>query len=96
MSKQSANVASDNFLQGVTAVSSNLVWTVGFAYSNLGSVQTLIERWNGSKWSIVSSPDPSSTFNDLQGVARVPGSNKIWAVGTSDTNPGKTLTEFFC
>lgn len=93
---KSPNVASNNFLQGVTAVSTNLVWAVGFSFGNLGSVQTLIERWNGSKWSIVSSPDPSSTFNDLHGVAHVLNSTKTWAVGTSDTNPGKTLTEFFC
>lgn len=93
---KSANVASDNFLQGVTAVSSKLVWAVGFSFGNLGGVKTLIERWNGSKWRIVSSPDPSSMFNDLQGVAHIPGSNQVWAVGYSGTNPGKTLAEFFC
>lgn len=93
---KSANVGSNNFLQGVTAVSSKLVWAVGFAYGNVGGVQTLIEQWNGSRWRIVSSPDPSSMFNDLQGVAHVPGSSQVWAVGYSGTNPGKTLVEFFC
>ena len=93
---KSPNATSYNFLQGVTAVSSKLVWAVGYSFSNLGSVQTLIEQWNGSTWSIVSSPNPSSTLNILYGVAHVLHSNKIWAVGTSGGNPGKTLTEFYC
>ena len=93
---KSPNVTSYNFLQGVTAVSSRLVWAVGYSFSNLGSVQTLIEQWNGSTWSIVSSPNPSSTLNILYSVAHGLHSNKVWAVGTSGGNPGKTLTEFYC
>jgi hypothetical protein len=42
----------------------------------------LIEHWNGSSWSIVSSPNVG-TFNDLEGVARVPGTIQVWTVGTT-------------
>lgn len=93
---KSADAARDNFLQGVTAISSKVVWAVGFSFGNSGSAQTLIERWNGSAWSIVKSPDPSSMFNSLQGVAYVPSSNQVWAVGDSGISPSKTLVEFFC
>jgi hypothetical protein len=37
--------------------------------------QTLIEKWNGSTWSLVSSPNRSSTQdNDLDGVSCVSSS----------------------
>ena len=46
----SPNVGTDiNLLLGVTAVSANDVWAVG-AYS---PDQTLIERWNGTEWTVV-------------------------------------------
>jgi len=95
---KSPNVkALNNSLSAVTATSAHDIWAVGSAFNPSGNTaQTLIEHFNGSQWSIVASPDPSSTFNDLQGVAHVPSSNNTWAVGTSDSNPGKTLTEFFC
>src|SRR3954466_3149445 len=40
----------DNYLRGVTAVSANDIWAVGFYYN--GSVQrTLTEHWDGTNWS---------------------------------------------
>src|SRR2546423_7957784 len=46
-----------NVLLGVTAVSANDVWAVGiFALTGSGIVQTLIEHWDGTSWSVVSSP----------------------------------------
>src|SRR5207248_7564803 len=69
-----------NYLQGVAAVSSKNVWAVGFYMSsNGGWRQPLIEHWNGTAWSIVPIPNPSSDSR-LYGVAAV-SSNDIWAVG---------------
>src|SRR6185436_18108734 len=42
--------------------------------------QTLVERWNGTAWSVVPSPNPGTSSNELYGVAAV-SANDVWAVG---------------
>jgi hypothetical protein len=63
--------------------SSTEVWAVGYAadFASLKST-TLIERWNGSKWRIVPSPNPggSNQPNELFAIDAV-ASNDVWAVG---------------
>src|SRR2546426_6870008 len=70
-------------LEDAAAVSPTEVWSVGYAedFASLKST-TLIERWNGSAWRIVRSPNPggSNLPNTLSSVA-VAASNDIWAVG---------------
>lgn len=68
-------------LYSVSAVSSNDVWAVGLnhAVSTHRTEQSLIEHWNGSAWSIVTSPDPGKD-NDLQSVTAL-SANDAWAVG---------------
>jgi hypothetical protein len=81
--------AADNILLAVAAVSTNDVWAVGsFVVQGFGPSQTLIEHWNGTSWSVVSSPGSG----DLKGVAIV-SANDIWAVGDSSTIPFQTLIE---
>ena len=46
------------------AISANDVWVVGWTGGKSGPV-TLIEHWDGSTWSVVPSPNPSSTSNLL-------------------------------
>ncbi|HJT57009.1 MAG TPA: hypothetical protein VJ761_10970 [Ktedonobacteraceae bacterium] len=82
-------------LDGVAAISANDVWAVGFlTLPNPGGTQTLIQHWNGSKWSIVSSPNPGSEFNQLYGVAAI-SANDVWAVGYdySGSGNGQALFE---
>lgn len=69
-------------LKGVTAVSSTNAWAAGYA-GNVSDVadRSLIEHWNGTAWSVVPSPDPSTT-QDLYGVASA-SSSDVWAVGES-------------
>jgi hypothetical protein len=74
-----------NYLNAVSAVSSNDVWAVG--YSHNGSVsdsqsRTLILHWNGTTWSTVPSPNTSKPDNHLYGVVAV-SANDVWAVGTA-------------
>ena len=81
-------------LQGVAAVSTSDVWAVGYSGTlSAAADKTLIEHWNGSAWSIVSSPNPYTT-QDLYGVAAV-SSSDIWAVGEgfSYSSGYTTLTE---
>ena len=86
-------------LTAVSAVSSNDVWAVGYAGrtdyyppnppANFSqTVETLIEHWDGSKWSLVSAPDVSwqgqngKAEDELTGVYASGGSD-VEAVGTT-------------
>jgi hypothetical protein len=76
-------------LNGVAAVASNNVWAVGQrnSFSTAGGFPItipLIEHWDGTRWSVVSSPNPSPVLGaQLLGVAAV-SANNIFAVGSGD------------
>jgi hypothetical protein len=95
-----------NVLQSVTIVSADDVWAVGPATSTeyisdgdpITSSQTLIEHWDGTAWSIVSSPNPGDSnnyygtiTNELYGVAAV-SANNVWAVGMYGKSDGLNVT----
>jgi hypothetical protein len=87
--------AMGNGFSEVSAVSSHDIWAVGVA-STLPSntSQALIEHYNGSTWTIVASPNVSSSQNFLHGVTAI-SANAVWAVGLSINSAGvrKTLIE---
>ena len=59
---------------------------------NSGFNQTLIEHWNGLRWSVVTSPSPGSG-DDLRDVAVVSASD-VWAAGyTFNGSSIQTLVE---
>lgn len=62
-------------LNAVSAAAANDVWAVG----GVGS-QALAEHWNGTAWSIVSTPTVSGTSLVFKGVKAV-GPNDAWFVG---------------
>ncbi len=66
----------------VAAINSSDVWAVGESTaSNSVTRQSLTEQWNGTKWSVIASPDNGSNSNILQGVT-VSGPTSLWSVGT--------------
>ena len=69
----------DNALNGVAALTPTDLWAVGTYTNTTGLAQTLIEHWNGSSWSIVSSPNPGA-MNYLRSIS-CPAANECWAVG---------------
>src|SRR5947209_6959085 len=72
---------SANLLYGVAAISAQDAWAVGNYFSGTqGAEETLIDHWNGTKWSVASNPNPSSSENGLNGVTAISASN-VWAVG---------------
>ena len=82
-------------LFGIAALSATNIWSMGVAVDLHGSSKTLIEHWNGTQWSIVSTPDPGAYSDGLGSVAAL-SSNDIWSVGSfSSTKFGlsQTLTE---
>ncbi len=85
-----------NVLHSVGAVSSKDVWAVGnMSRSNDPNTnRTMIQHWNGTKWSVVSSPNHSIYNNALLSVTVISATN-IWAVGSysNGTPSNQTLTE---
>jgi hypothetical protein len=76
------NGAALNKLMAVACVSASDCWAVGNSSLDLSDVQntqTLIEHWDGSSWTLVSSPNPGIA-NGLNGVTCV-SSSECWAVG---------------
>ena len=68
-------------MQAVASASACNVWAVGF-YANRerSFFRTLIEHWNGKRWNVQPSLNPSRTENELHGVAATSAHN-AWAVG---------------
>jgi len=73
-----------NVLASVTVISRDNVWAAGSdASPSDGPRKTLIEHWNGTRWSHVASPSPGDSNglgSILTGVAGTSASN-VWAVG---------------
>ena len=96
VSSPNTSATQSNFLLGVTCRSASECWAVGYYYNDNVISQTLIERWNGTSWSIVSSPNTSTAdYNSLSGVTCVSAS-ECWAVGyyfTGDNFVDQTLIE---
>lgn len=83
-------------LNSLVAFSDTNVWAVGTGPSSNSAVNgtTLIEHYDGTTWSAVTSPSPGTWYNTLTGVAAASPTN-IWAVGSySDYNnePNSNLT----
>ncbi len=86
----------NNYLQALSVVSGSAsnIWTVGFSFNSNNIPQTLIEHWNGSSWSVVTSPNVGTNGTNLWGVAAV-SQNDIWTVGaySNSSSVFQTLTE---
>ncbi len=80
-----------NMLAGVSCTTSASCFAVGVSVIGLfnSTSSTLVERWNGTAWSIVASPNPGQSR--LAGVSCTT-STSCFAVGTS-TNGSTTLVE---
>jgi hypothetical protein len=94
-----ADVGPSNALNGVTCVSTSECWAVGYqGDSNASFTQTVIEGYDGTRWSRVSSPNPIGGewgVNYLKGVS-CDSTGVCWAVGQSEGveglyTPGQSL-----
>jgi hypothetical protein len=67
------------YFNSVTAISPNDVWAVGY-YLDVNYIETsLTEHWDGTEWTVVSSPNPGG-HAEVNAVAAV-SSTDVWAVG---------------
>jgi len=75
--------ASSSNLAAVKVFGDADAWAAGhYFHSTAPNNKTLIQRWNGSTWTQVASPNPNSSFNSLTGLDGV-STNDLWAVGTA-------------
>jgi hypothetical protein len=88
-----------NGLNGVTCTSARACWGVGAYGSISGGVGIVLNealRWNGSKWSLVNTPDPGGTSNgdfDLLRSVSCLSQRSCWAVGASQPKGGHEQNE---
>lgn len=92
----SAGNFQDVLYGGVTAISANNIWAIGWTATNQNFTtwQPLVEHWDGKHWSLVSSPHAGiSRF--INGITTVPVTNQLWVVGSTypNNNKAQTLTE---
>jgi hypothetical protein len=79
-------------LFGVSVAASRDAWAVGVALPPGRPARTLVERWQGSAWRTVPSPDRPSAGSFLNAVVALSASD-AWAVGLSrsPSGPARTL-----
>jgi hypothetical protein len=82
-------------LQDVTTVpGSTTAWAVGYSYdSNVAAYRTLVERSNGTSWSIVASPSGSASGYSQLNRVDATAANNVWAVGY-DTQSGNLVERY--
>ncbi|MEO6990059.1 MAG: hypothetical protein ABI346_02050 [Candidatus Baltobacteraceae bacterium] len=69
---------------GVAALSSRSVWAVGESFTASGGGSTLSLKWNGTKWTVVPSPNLAGGNPDVfEDANAVPGGTTFWAAGAS-------------
>ena len=82
----------DNLLASVSCVSTTFCVAVGSHSTGASGEATIIERWNGTAWTLMASPVPPGPDNELLGVA-CPSVTMCVAVGRGLQVPARTLVE---
>jgi hypothetical protein len=79
-----------NLLNGVSAVSANDVWAVGYYDVGGSTYRTLALHWDGTTWSVVPTPYVEAGQSSLSGVSTV-AADDVWAVGYQDDFQTQTM-----
>jgi hypothetical protein len=85
------NKGLSDFLGGVAVTSAGTAWAVGDVSCGCGPGLSVIDRWNGTAWKQVTSPNPAGIDTLLSGVAAVSAST-AWTVGETGSGDGPTKT----
>ena len=73
------------FLGGVSATSQAGAWAVGASCTRSGTHRTLIERWNGTAWTRVPSPNAAGARDSYLTQVTTVSAGNAWAVGWSSS-----------
>lgn len=88
--------ANRDTLFAISAVNDDDVWAVGGTQATAnGPFHTLVEHWDGHDWSVVPTPNPGSSGDELFGVTT--SGRDVWAVGqqVGTAYPSRALVEHF-
>ena len=85
----------DNELFGVTCISASDCWAVGDYLTSGGTLQPLVAQYSGAGWSLVRSPDASTSPSDYLSAVTCVSAVDCWATGvfTTSGNTSQTLIE---
>ncbi len=83
--------ATSSQLQGVSCTSTTACTAVGDYDNSSGHIVTLAERWNGTSWTIQTTPNPSAANGVLSGVSCT-AATVCTAVGSSTNSAGTGVT----
>ncbi|HYS39249.1 MAG TPA: hypothetical protein VEO01_26840, partial [Pseudonocardiaceae bacterium] len=75
-----------DYLTSATALSADDVWAVGERQDHAGLFSTLVEHFDGHRWTVVPSPNPGAAGDHLYGVAAA-SADDVWAVGQRSDKP---------
>ena len=89
LNRATGALAAGGELTNTAFVSAGESWAVGNAGSAENANRTLTERFDGSGWSVVPSPNQVTGNNSLNGVSMIPGAG--WAVGYSQAGTYQPL-----
>jgi len=81
--------ATSSRLRSVKCTSSTNCVAVGFSTTG-STTRTLIERWNGTSWSITASPNPSGASTSALHAVACPATTSCFAVGSTKTGSTQT------
>ena len=83
-----------SFLSGVSCTTATTCVAVGQYSLSSGAIRILVEHWNGTRWSIVASPNRLTFQSALSSVSCATAANCV-AVGSSNTltSPAKTIAQ---
>src|SRR5262249_22043182 len=84
--------AGGNFLDAVSCVSANMCMSTRHRLADTGAIVTLAERWDGTSWSLVPSPNVGRGGDRLVAVSCA-SESACMAVGFTQGGPGGTLAE---
>ncbi|MDQ6693572.1 MAG: hypothetical protein M3014_04015 [Chloroflexota bacterium] len=81
-------------LQGISALSQDDVWAVGYLLDDKSAYRALTEHWDGKSWHVVPGPEVSAHLAQLMAVWAL-SSYDVWAVGEYSPSAGviNTLVE---
>lgn len=81
--------ANGNYLDAVSCVSATMCMATGHRLNRIGAIVTLAERWDGTSWSLVRSPNAARIGDELVAVSCASAS-ACMAVGFTQDGPGGT------
>lgn len=83
---------SGNVFSAVSGVASDDVWAVGLSFNCTSLIKPMIQHWDGTSWTAVTSPKVRTNDNAaLTGVVAL-AANNVYAVGYQPASNGAVLT----